>query len=111
MSTAARAEPLPPPRTPARRAWILRLLANGALPAAAVGCAVMNIRATDLAVAGEPWATLSVWFVFGVLACLVLGALCILDRRTRTAGVFAVATVLVVNPITSTIVVAFLGVL
>ncbi len=111
MSTAARVEAIPPPRTPARRAWILRLLANGALPAASVGSAVMNIRATDLAAAGEPWASLSVWFVFGVLTCLVLGALCMLDRRTRTAGAFAVATVIVVNPITATIVVAFLGVL
>lgn len=111
MSTAARVDAIPPPRTPARRAWVQRLLANGVLPGAAVGCAMMNIRATDLAAAGEPWASLSVWFVFGVLTCLVLGALCMLDRRTRTAGTFAVASVILVNPITATIVAAFLGVL
>lgn len=101
---------IPPRGTPARRAWILRLLANALLPGFTVAMSVMSIRALDLAATvGAPWGDLGGWFTTGLIAAAVLGVACMFDKRTRVAGVFALSIAVLVNPVAFALVLGAMG--
>lgn len=105
--------PIPRRRTPARRAWNVRALLVGALPfATAVVCvATLRVFARAQSPAGEGGlsAELSSWMLGAVVLLGVIGLVALFDRRTRVSGVVALLFALVVNPLTSSIVLSAMG--
>jgi hypothetical protein len=94
-----------------RRTVIRQLLLTALLPAVTVAFAVLSSAAPHLAAsAGGAWSNLDVVFSIGLVVCLVLGVVCILETRaTRIVGVFTVAVVLVFNPIAFAVALASFG--
>jgi len=75
-----------------------------------VAFALMNVQAPHLAlVVDEAWSGLNVLFGAGLLVCLVVGVLCAFESATRFVGLFTIAAVLVLNPVTFALTLGFFG--
>lgn len=101
--------PLPTPHDPPRgHRW--RSLANMLLPALAALCAAATVVTLLLsAQTGGLLQGIGIVAGAGLLLCGLAAVWCLFDPRTRTAGIIALATVLLINPITASFLLVGLG--
>ncbi|GAA1922463.1 hypothetical protein GCM10009775_13670 [Microbacterium aoyamense] len=80
------------------RAWLLRALAIGILPLLSISIGVLSVLAFS-----QNLGDVSGWLLAGLVAVGIAGIVAMLDARTRVAGIFAVLTTILVNPLTATL--------
>ncbi len=94
-------EPIPRRGTPNFRRWLFRALAVGALPPLAAGLGIAAIRLFDSAAAsgGQLGSDIGGFLSVCLVLTAVLGALCLIDPRTRVSGIATIVIAALINPV------------
>lgn len=90
------------------RQWLRRLLLTALLPLAAVALALSSILVATRPVEGAGDAPLGLLWL-ALIAVGVVGGLALFDRRTVVVGIFALAVVILINPLSTAVVLVSLG--
>lgn len=106
MSTASPAWPRP--GTHEFRQWLRRLLMTALLPLAAVALALGSILVATRPAEGVGDAPLGVLWL-ALIAVGIVGGLALFDRRTVVVGIFALAVVVLINPLSTAVLLVSLG--